>query len=378
MLLVLLLLFSLSWQDALATARIHGQFHKLSHGQVILESYLFGPPTEVARSQIAEDGHFAFDFDVKQIGFYRISCSSPEYSGMESRYINLVIDSTNVIGIEASAPEIDHNYTVQGSEDSKLLKNINDILKRSFDRLDSLDAQYNLARKRNSLHMDSLSRSFQGPYLLIVNQREDFIRDIILDNPSSLSILTIINYLDKDEDLDAYQVMDKNLYKRYPTLPYVSDFHRKVQEYSRIAIGAKAPEIELFDSKNEAFKLSDQKGKLVLLEFWSSENTASRLSHQTIQDIQKTHRKDAFIIVSVSFDEKKDTWLKAIQEDRLRWTQVSDFNGWSSAYTKVYDVRNLPTYYLIDEDGRILEKGFGVDTCEAKIQAHLLKVKNNH
>ena len=352
---------------------IRGQISQLGHGKVLLESYLFGPPTEVQNGQLAADGHFELTLEINQIGFYRLSIKSPEYESMDNRFINLVLDTATAIMIEATAPTIDQNYTVEGSDDSKLLKDINLLLMHSFDRLDSLDAQYKQAKGRTGVHIDSLSRSFQGPYAQIVNQREDFVRDIILDNPSSLSILTIINYLDKDQDIDAYQVMDRYLYKRYPTLPYVNDFHRRVRGYSKLAVGAEAPALELIDSKGNAFRLSEQHGKVVLLSFWASDNIVSRQGNEYLQQVQKNHKKDAFELVSVSMDQQKERWLAAIQKDKLKWTQLSDLQGKNSTLNNSFDLQQLPKFYLIGEDGKIVAKGFLARECEAKIQAYKLK-----
>jgi hypothetical protein len=63
-------------------------------------------------------------------------------------------------------------------------------------------------------------------------------------------------------------------------------------------------------------------------------------------------------VLGVSLDNpgKRDAWLKAIEEDGLTWTQVSDLRGWENAATKIYGVRSIPLNFLIDPAGKILAK----------------------
>ena len=63
-----------------------------------------------------------------------------------------------------------------------------------------------------------------------------------------------------------------------------------------------------------------------------------------------------FTILGVSLDQDKDKWVKAIQDDKLAWTQVSDLKGWESIAARDYDVQSIPANFLLDPAGNIIAR----------------------
>ena len=118
-------------------------------------------------------------------------------------------------------------------------------------------------------------------------------------------------------------------------------------------------------------KLSDLRGKLVLIHFWSSHCTHCR--HYNI-GLVKTYMKyrdkkfengNGFEIYSVSIDTRKEDWTNAIKEDSLIWkNHVNDYKGWATKLKTIFKFNKTPTTFLIDEDGIIIQKnviGAGLD-----------------
>ena len=81
---------------------------------------------------------------------------------------------------------------------------------------------------------------------------------------------------------------------------------------------------------------------------------------------QKYHDK-GFDIVGVSLDRSKDDWLKAIKDDNLTWTHVSDLNYWNSAVPKLYGVRAIPANFLLDREGTIIAKNLRGEALHEKL-----------
>jgi len=141
-----------------------------------------------------------------------------------------------------------------------------------------------------------------------------------------------------------------------------------------IKIGNEAPDIDLPGPDGKSRKLSDLKGKVVLLDFWASWCGPCRKANPKVVEVYKKYKEQGFTVASVSLDgldtrtrgrypadqipnqleRQKDRWLKAIEQDRLEWDfHVSDLKKWESAPAAAYGVRSIPKTFLIDRDGKI-------------------------
>ncbi len=123
---------------------------------------------------------------------------------------------------------------------------------------------------------------------------------------------------------------------------------------AQLRIGDAVPEIELPNTKDSVIRLSSMQGKVVLIDFWASWCAPCRASNPYIQKLYSKYKDKGFEVIGVSLDTKQKEWLKAIKQDRLKYTQVIDNSGWRSKVAERYFVELLPTNFLVDRTGKIV------------------------
>lgn len=129
-----------------------------------------------------------------------------------------------------------------------------------------------------------------------------------------------------------------------------------------LKVGTIAPEFVMKDIQGKEVKLSDYKGKLVLIDFWASWCKQCRTeSPRLVKTYQKYHNANfedgaGFEIISISLDDNLNDWKEAVTLDGYTWANLSEGKKWDADIAKLYQVTSLPTNYLIDKNGKIIEK----------------------
>ena len=135
------------------------------------------------------------------------------------------------------------------------------------------------------------------------------------------------------------------------------------------SIGSIAPDFTENDVNGKPVRLSDFRGKYVLLDFWASWCGPCRAENPTVVKMYNKYKDRNFTVLGVSLDQadKKEAWLAAIQHDGLTWTHVSDLNSWNNTAAKLYNIRAIPQNFLIDPAGKIVGKNLRGDALESEL-----------
>ncbi|WP_419213625.1 redoxin domain-containing protein [Maribacter sp. X9] len=122
------------------------------------------------------------------------------------------------------------------------------------------------------------------------------------------------------------------------------------------------------DPNGDPVSLDSYKGKYVLLDFWASWCAPCRAENPNVLAAYEKFRDDDFTILAVSIDTDREAWLKAIKEDGLPWTHISDLKGSDNRAAKAYGVNAIPDNFLINPEGKIVGRGLRGKALHDKLQ----------
>jgi peroxiredoxin len=200
----------------------------------------------------------------------------------------------------------------------------------------------------------------------------------VKENPNSFFSIVALKELSvhNNMNLTILEPMYNGLTPELRNSPAGKEFAASMEKERNLAIGSMAPDFTQNDINDKPVKLSDFRGKYVLLDFWASWCGPCRQENPVVVKAFNKYKDKNFTVLSVSLDQpgKKDQWLAAIKKDGLEgWTHVSDLKYWSNAVVALYGVRGVPTNFLIDPAGKIVGRNLRGELLEQKLAALLDK-----
>ena len=123
------------------------------------------------------------------------------------------------------------------------------------------------------------------------------------------------------------------------------DLQEAVAKTVKTAVGSQYADFAFEDKDGKPVKLSDHvgKGKYVLLEFWASWCGPCRADIPHLKEVYDLYHPAGFEVISISMDDSKDKWLQAVEEEKMKWLQVSDLKAFQGELSKLYNFNGIPT-----------------------------------
>lgn len=197
----------------------------------------------------------------------------------------------------------------------------------------------------------------------------------IKKHPDDLMAIYALQNVSGGNGEDKVMALFKTLPKSVQDSPAAHEFIGRLEGKKRVSVGAMAPNFTQADTAGNPVKLSDFRGKYVLLDFWASWCGPCRKENPHVVKYYHQYKDKNFTVLGVSLDKQgdKDRWIKAIRDDKLDWTHVSDLKYWGNEAALLYGVSGIPQNYLIDPQGRIIASNLRGDALGAKLASLLDK-----
>lgn len=312
---------------------------------------------------------FEFDGKVETSEAWHLEINSLDGSFpfvIDNAQLTIIVNKDNIKNSIIDGNQVNNNIAKFNAE----LKTLNDSLERYSNRYRKMII--------NKESVAGMSQQITAIKDAILKFPHDYIKNNT-DNPYSLVLLNTMirrNASDKGliiESFDALNVDLKNSNLGKRVAKSIPDIRKQYEIIAATHLGKVAPNFSAPNPSGKIIALSDVKGKVTLVHFWSSWFKASRRDNLRLKKLYETYHSQGLEMIGVSLDgntnqtHPKSDWKKAIKEDQLIWDQISNLNYFNDTISKAYNVRSLPSTFLLDEKGVIVAKNLTGKSLEAKI-----------
>ena len=374
----IMLVLLLSCHGEKSTFKVSGSLDNGSGMMIYLKEMTSTEMIPVDSAVIDVAGGFELNGKSPEKRFYAIH-TQPE------SFIYILAGKGDKIIIEGDARALTTTYTVSGSEDSRLIRELTSEQNKVLARIYQLNRIF--TDSVHSPNLENIKEGLDSIYNGILDAHREYTFSFITDNlHSQASLMALYQQigprqyvLDPEKDFEYFVMVDSSLGILYPESDAVQDLHRQVSELrrkmqveamstSRLGTGAMAPEIALPDPDGDTILLSSLRGKYVLLDFWASWCPPCRRENPNLVKLYEKYHEKGFEIYQVSLDRNRDAWLRGIKDDGLYWTHVSDLGYWNSVVVPVYNIEGIPMSFLLDKQGRIMARDLRGELLEQKLK----------
>jgi peroxiredoxin len=356
--------FSYKNSDKLITPQNAGK----SDGWVFLEEIVYGKsqlPLIVDSQKISGvTGNLTLQGKSKNQGIFELVV------GENALAIPLINDVAE-IQIEADLSKTKDFYTVTGSPASKQLQDLlamvgskNTEIQTAFNQLDSLKK---LDAPDSVLVAANLTKN------MAISQLNDYLKQFIQTTPNATLGVLALGWASRSFPPVEMDSSLKSLKTRFPGNAFLAEMEKASQQQPEQPsgdswVGKTVPEMVMQDVNGKDVSISSFRGKYVLIDFWASWCGPCRMENPNVVKAFNEYKGKNFTVLGVSLDKDKDSWKKAIAQDHLAWTQMSDLKYWNSQAVETFGFQGIPFNVLVDPSGKVVAQELRGEDLDSKLK----------
>jgi len=317
----------------------------------------------VDSTNISDQGKFQFKHNSPYPNLYRLRLGGSIF--------DFIAKNGDEIEFNTNLTDKARAYTITGSDESEKIKEFNKLSNQYGDINNKISEEYlnkaqNIGKGKDSLKKsDSLVKVYLPVLKMNFSDYSEAVLKFMNENINSLASFYAASSLDSvryESQLVAYADTIKDKFKDNPA---VQQFIQAKMAVKPLTVGHKAPDFTTGGIDGKPVKLSDYRGRYVMVDFWASWCGPCRQENPNVVKQYAIYHPLGFNILGVSLDVDKGAWQQAVDHDKLTWAHASDLKTWEGPTEKLYHILSIPSNFIINPDGVIIAKNItGADLEE--------------
>ena len=235
-------------------------------------------------------------------------------------------------------------------------------------RLEPLYAKYSeFSKAKDQQGMDQTEKEIDA---VNAEKKEKVFAAFVQANPASpVALYALQQYAGWDINPDKLEPLFNLLSASNQALPSAVLLKEDLEIAKKTGIGRIAMDFTQNDTLGNPVQLTSLRGKYLLVDFWASWCGPCRAENPNVVKVFQKYKDRNFHIIGVSLDRpgQKEKWMKAIHDDKLEWTHVSDLKFWNNEVAKQYGIKAIPQNLLLDPEGKIIAKNLRGEELDTKL-----------